>query len=82
MIEVPFWWLCHHPFYPDGSQRSTSGPLVCLKSCILGLQKSGVNYSSNDFSMFFFSLILLVNPETYQNLIAERELFIRNLMYY
>lgn len=58
MIEVPFWWLCHHQFYLDGSRRSTSGPLVCLKLCILGLQKSGGDYSSNDYPMSF-SLILV-----------------------
>ena len=54
MTEVPFWWLCHHQFYPDGSRRSTSGPPVSLKLCILGLQKSGVDYSSNDIHNLFF----------------------------
>lgn len=64
MIEVPFWWSCHRQFYLDGSQRSTSGPQVSLKLCILGLQKRGANYSSNDLHMFFLESLLQGNPET------------------
>lgn len=81
MIEVPFWWLCRHQFYLDGNQRSTSGPQVCLKLCILGLQKRGVNYSSNALHMLFLES-LLGSPETYLVLTAGRELFIINLMYF
>lgn len=58
MTEVPFWWLCRHQFYLDGSQRSTSGPQVCLKLFILDLQKRGANYSSNDLHMFFLESFL------------------------